>query len=179
MSRLLATALVAGLLSYAIGLRAQAPNVVTRESTVTATVDRIEKGPRTVTLRADGNQHLTVFVDPAVKEFDQLQTGEVVTVRYVESVIVQVRPNAALSQPRDTTDEAKKAGQPQVVAQQKAVVTIEDIDSQGLFVTYRTAGGVRGVRGVSDKRLLDGLHVGDRIEVTLTRERAVSIEKRR
>jgi hypothetical protein len=29
---------------------------------------------------------------------------------------------------------------------------------------------------VQDKKLLDGLHVGDRIEVTLTRERALSIK---
>ena len=28
---------------------------------------------------------------------------------------------------------------------------------------------------MQDKKLLDGLHAGDRIEVTLTRERALSI----
>jgi hypothetical protein len=33
------------------------------------------------------------------------------------------------------------------------------------------------MRPVTDKRLLEGLHVGDRIEVTLTRERAVSVER--
>ena len=154
----------------------QAPNVVTAESTVTGTVDTIEKGPRTLKVRV-GDQFQTVYVDPAVKEFDDLHTGDEVTVRYVESVIVQVRPNAALSGARDTTEEAKKAGRTDVVLQQKAVVTIENIDAQG-FVTYRTAGGMRGVRGVTDKRLLDGLHVGDRVEVTLTRERAVSIQRK-
>jgi hypothetical protein len=178
MSRLTAVGTVWILLACVIG-QAQAPHVVTSESTVTATVDHIEKGPRTVTLRGDGNQYQTVYVDPSVKEFDDLKTGDVVTVRYVESVIMQVKPNAALSQPRDTTEDARKAGQAQVVSQQKAVVTIENIDSQGLFVTYRTGGGMRAVRGVNDKRLLEGLRVGDRIEITLTRERAVSIQPRR
>jgi hypothetical protein len=153
--------------------------VVTTESTVTGTIERIEKGPRTLSLRAAGNQYMTVYVDPAVKEFDDLHAGDAVTVRYVESVIVQVRPNAALSAPRDTTEDARKAGHDQVLTQQKAVVTIEGIDSQGLVVTYRTAGGLRGARGVNDKRLLNGLHVGDRIEVTLRRERAVSIQPRK
>ena len=179
MSRLLATALVAGLLSYALPVRAQAPNVVTRESTVTATVDRIEKGTRTVTLRGEGNQYQTVYVDPAVKAFDELQTGDVVTVRYVESVVVQVRPNATLSDLRDTTAEAKKAGQANVLEQQKTVVTVESIDPQGQAITYRTAAGMKIMRVVNDKRLLQGLHPGDRIEVTSTRERAISIEKRR
>jgi len=160
-------------------VRAQAPNVVTTESTVTGTVDRIEKGARTLSLRGDGNQYQTVYVDPAVKEFDDLHTGDAVTVRYVESVIVRVRPNASLSEIRDTTEEARKAGNAQVVTQQKAIVTIEGIDSQGLFVTYRTAGGMRGVHPVINKQLLKGLHTGDRIEVTLTRERAVSIQRRR
>jgi hypothetical protein len=158
---------------------AQAPNVVTTASTVTGTVDRIEKGPRTVSLRAAGNQSMTVYVDPAVKEFDDLHAGDQVTVRYVESVIVQVRPDAPLSAPRDTTEDARKAGHDQVLTQQKAVVTIEGIDSQGLFISYRTAGGVRGARGVRDKRLLQDLKVGDRIEITFTRERAVSIQRRK
>ena len=158
---------------------AQAPNVVTHETTVTATVDQIDRGSRLLNLRGDNNQFLTVSVDPSLKEFESLQRGDTVTVRYVESVIVQVRPNAPLSEPRDTTEDAKKAGRSHIVGQHKAVVTIEEIDPQGLFVTYRTAGGMRGVRAVIDKRLLNGLHVGDRIEVTLTRERAVSLERRK
>ena len=177
MCRPFALALAAVLLACGT-VRAQAPNIVSAESTVTGTVNRIEKGPRTLGVRV-GNQYQTVYVDPSVKEFDDLHTGDTVTVRYVESVIVQVRPNAALSAARDTTEDAKKAGRPDVVLQQKAVVTIENIDSQGLFVAYRTAGGMRGVRGVNDKRLLDGLHAGDRVEVTLTRERAVSIQRRK
>ena len=32
---------------------------------------------------------------------------------------------------------------------------------------------------VADKKLLEGLHPGDRIEVTVTRERAISIEPAR
>ena len=35
------------------------------------------------------------------------------------------------------------------------------------------------VHFVQDKKLLEGLHVGDRIEVTLTRERALSINPAR
>ena len=100
-----------------------------------------------------------------------------ITVRYAESVVVQVRPGAELSDPRDVTAEAQKAGKKQVIQQLRAVVTVEGIDPQGLSIEYRTKDGLKVIRPLTDTRLLEGLHVGDRIEVTLTRERAVSIER--
>jgi hypothetical protein len=116
-------------------------------------------------------------VDPSVKALDDLKVGDVITVRYVESVVVQVRPGAALSDARDVTAEAQKAGNGEVLSQQKAVVKVESINPQGLSIEYRRQDGQKVLRQVQDKRLLEGLHVGDRIEVTFTRERAVSIEK--
>ena len=171
------SALVITLMSHAVQAQAPAPNVVATESTITATVDRIERSSRVVTLRSAGNVFQTVYVDPSVKAFDDLKAGDVVTVRYAESVVVQVRPGAALSDPRDVTAEAQKAGKKQVIQQLRAVVTVEGIDPQGLSIEYRTKDGLKVMRPVIDKRLLEGLHVGDRIEVTLTRERAVSVER--
>ena len=154
------------------------PDAVTRESTATGTVDRIERASRVVTFRSDDNVFHTVYVDPKVTAFDTLKVGDIVTVRYTESVIVQVRPEAKLAAPRDTTEEARKSGD-DVLEQQKIVVTIEDIDSQGLFVTYRTHDNRRLVHTVRDKALLEGIRRGDRVEVTLTRARAVTIERGR
>ena len=182
MSRALMFTTVVMLLGAAGGARAQAPNVVTTESTVKAKVDRIERSTRVVTLRHDGQEGsamLSVYVDPKVAGFNDLKVGDSVTVRYVESVIVQVRPGATLKDPRDTTEEAKKAGNAQVLEQTKATVVIEEIDSQGLSVTYRTQDNRKVLRQVHDKRLLEGLRRGDRVEVTMTRERAVSIEPHR
>jgi hypothetical protein len=155
----------------------QAPNVVTSESTMTATVDRIERSSRLVTLRAPGNVIHTVAVDPSIAIFDELRPGDTVTVRYVESVVVQVRPGAALSDVHDTTEAARKAGKEHVLQQLQATVTIERIDPQGLSIEYRTKDGQKLLRPVNDKRLVQGLREGDRVEVTLTRERAVSIER--
>jgi hypothetical protein len=170
--------LVLGILSVAAVAGRQAPNVVTRESTTKATVEKIEKSIRVVTLRADGNVFQSVYVDPSVKAFDDLKVGDRVTVRYVESAVVQVRRDAKLSDVRDTTDEAKK-GNESVIEQLRAVVTVEDVDPQGLTLTYRTRDNRKLVHVVQDKKLLEGLRPGDRIEVTLTRERAISIEPTR
>jgi len=161
------------------GAPVQAPNVATHETTTVATVDRVERSSRVLTARSEGNVVHTLYVDPSVKAFDDLKKGDVVTVRYIESVVVQVRPNAKLTAVQDTTAEAQKAGDANVLQQQKRIVTIEDIDSQGLFVTYRTQDNTRGVHAVQNKELLKGIRKGDRVEVTLTQSRAVSIERKR
>ena len=176
MFRSILSALVITLMSHAVQAQAPAPNVVATESTITATVDRIERSSRVVTLRSAGNVFRTVYVDPSVKAFDDLKAGDVITLRFAESVVVQVRPGAALSDPRDLTAEAQKANT-QVIQQMRAVVIVERIDPQGLSIEYRTKDGLKAIRPVNNKRLLEGLHVGDLIEVTLTRERAVSIER--
>jgi hypothetical protein len=155
------------------------PNTLTRESTVTGTVDRVERAGRLVTFRSDENVFQTVYVDPKVMALDTLKVGDVVTVRYTESVIVQVRPDAKPTAPQDTTEEARRSGDEHVLEQQNIVVTIEEVDPQGLFVTYRTHDNRRLMHAVRDKELLKGIRRGDRIEVTLTRARAVSIERGR
>jgi uncharacterized protein YdbL (DUF1318 family) len=180
MSRLLSSAAVAALLGVAAPAIAQTPNVATRESTFTATVDRVERSARVVRFRTDTKDTKTlqeIYVDPTVTEFDDLQVGDVVTVRYIDSVIVQVKPDAQPSTLHDTTAAAQKAGGDKVAAQSQAVVTIDKID--GSLVSYRTADGQYRVRQVNDKQLLTGLKAGDRVEVTVTRERAVDIQRQK
>lgn len=179
MSRLFASTVVLCLLWSGGPAQAQAPNVVTRESTVTATVDRIERSSRVVTFRSEGNVLQSVYVDPSVAAFDDLKTGDVVTVRYVESVIAEVRPNSKLTEVRDTTEEARKAGEEGIIQQLKMVVTIDEIDPQGQFVTYRASDNRKVMRPVTDKRVLEGIRPGDRVEITFTRARAISIERGR
>jgi hypothetical protein len=174
MLRLFSAAIVA----IALGAMASAQNVIATETTLTAAVDGINRSARTLTLRREGNITTMVSVDPSEKLFDELKVGDRIIVRYINSTIVQVRPEAALSRARDTTDEAR-AGNDQVVQQQKVVVIIEDIDPDRQFVVYRTKEGTRGQRRVADPALLQGVRKGDRVEVTLTRERAVSIERAR
>jgi len=179
MGRALASAVLVGVLGHLAVAGGQAPNVVTHESTTTATVERIEESIRVVTLHGAGNTYQSVYVEPSVKAFDQLKVGDVVTVRYIESAVVRVRRNAALVDLHDSTEEARKADNTNVIEQLKAVVTVDSVFSQGQTITYRTRDDRKMMRVVQDKKLLEGLHPGDRIEVTLTRERAISIEPAR
>ena len=79
MSRLFLSAVVAMLLWQAGQPGAQAPNVVSTETTVKATVDRIERNMRVVTLRQEGNVFQSVYVDPTVKEIGASMSSIIVS----------------------------------------------------------------------------------------------------
>jgi Cu/Ag efflux protein CusF len=51
------------------------------------------------------------------------------------------------------------------------------VDIANHQITYRTADDRKMAQAVEDTSLLKGLHSGDRIEVTLTRAKAISIGK--
>jgi hypothetical protein len=169
----------AGLLT--IPVLAQQPGTpVQQVGTLSGVVDRIDRTSRALTLRVADGVTQVVYVEPDLKLFDELKTGDKVTVRVSDSLIVAVRPDLKPKMPTDTTADAKKgdaAGQSEVLQQLKAVVTIESIDQRTHMVVYKTADNRRVIRPVANPRLLEGLKPGDVIEITYTRERAIELQR--
>jgi hypothetical protein len=122
---------------------AQPPGVVTHEATMTVTIERVDRFTREVAFQDANRVTQSVYVDPSVAAFDDLKAGDVVIVRYIDSVIVQVKPGARPTEARDTTEDARKAGGQGVLQQLTMVVTIESLDPEALVVTYRTHDNVR------------------------------------
>lgn len=146
----------------------------------TARVERVDMGGRSITVRTDQGTIHTVYVGPELSVFDQLRSGDTVTLRVVESVIVALKRGAKPTAMIDTTDAARKAsgGRSDVQQQLKAVVTIESVDIAAQSVVYIGGDNRRVMRTAVDPRLLDGLKKGDVVELTYTRERAIELEKR-
>jgi hypothetical protein len=165
-------------------VHAQEPRTSVREiAALAGVVDRTDRTSRTLTLRVANGVKETVYVAPDVMIFDELQIGDKVTVRVVESVIVAVRPDLKPSVPVDTTAAAKKesgaAGQGDVMQQLKAVVTVESVDLRTQTVTYRGGNNLRVIRAVADAGLIQGLKPDDVIEITYTRARAIEVRRNR
>lgn len=161
----------------------QEPKSSVREAvTVSGTVERIDRATRTLTLRTSAGTTQMVPVAAEVKLFDELKTGDRISVRLSESVIVAVRPGVKPSLPVDTTASATSrdpSGKSQVLVQIKAAVTIESVDQRQGVIIYKTADNQRVVRSVVEPRLLDGLKAGDVIEITYAREVAVDVQRAR
>jgi hypothetical protein len=161
----------------------QEPKSAVREFvTVSGTVERADRFTRTLTVRTSPNTTQVVTVAPEVKLFDELQTGDRITVRLSESVVVAVRPGAKPGLPVDTTSSATSrdpSGRGEVLQQVKAAVTVERVDRSQNVVVYKTGDNQRVTRAVANPRLLDGLKPGDVVEITYTREQAVDLQRAR
>jgi hypothetical protein len=165
-----------------VSVPSQEPKTSVRESVrVAGTVDRIDRIQRVLTLRGDQGFLQSVFVPPEVKLFNELKVGDRVVGRVRESIIVSTRPGLKPQVTTDTTADAAKqprdATDAQLLQQLKAVVTIESVDPATALVTYQTADNRRLIRAVLDPKLLEGLKPGDVVEVTLTRERVVELQR--
>jgi hypothetical protein len=163
---------------------AQEPKMSVREFvTVAGTVDRIDRLTRILTLRVGNNTTQPLYVPQEIKLFDELKTGDQVSARVRESVIVSARPGLKPQLTTDTTaDAANKregAGGLELVQQLKAVVTVDDIDRKARVIAYRTADNRHVVRSVASPQLIEGLKAGDVIEITWTREQVLELQRQR
>jgi hypothetical protein len=177
------TAAAGMLLLLAGAAFAQDPNAAVRDvALVGGRVERIDPFARSVTIRtAEGLMH-TVYAGRDLKAFDELKSGDAVTVRVSESVVVAVKPGAKMTAIEDSTAAAKKSprgSSADVLQQLKAVVRVESVDRDRQMIAYKTADNRNVVRQVTDRHLIDTLKPGDVVEITYTRERAIEITKSR
>src|SRR3982750_1934751 len=126
----------------AVPVRAQEPKTSVREFvSLAGVVDRVDRFSRILTIKAGGIPQ-SVYVPPEFKLFDELKTGDHVTARIRESVIVAARPGAKPRLVTDTTAEAAKnrgsEGGSQLMQQVTAGGTIESGDRQTPLRTPKT-----------------------------------------
>ncbi len=162
------------LLLAALPLSAFAQKAVTQGEVVemTAEIVAIDKDARVLTLEDEDGEIEEVVCGPEVKRFDELKVGDKVTFRYYESIVSQIRkpgdpapaPTGAPALVRGTG--AKPSG---TLSQQlSATVTITEIDAKVPSVTVKTEDGRTMSFKVEDKRNLEGVKVGDKVDITYT-----------
>ena len=148
---------------------------------MTATIEAIDHDNRLITLKdKDGNTE-ELLAGPQIKRFDELKVGQTVTFRYHESVAVQIRKPGEAAAPTATGKETVVRGQgakpsATVSRQDTATVTIKSIDAKVPAVTVVTENGHTLSLKVDDRKNLEGVAVGDRVEITYTTALAVAVK---
>jgi hypothetical protein len=159
----------------------QEPRAVTQQVfAVSGEVDDVDRVGRNVTIKSAGVIQAPIYVGPDLPIFDQLNRGDIVTIRFFDSYIVDLTPGARMALPSDTTAEAQKAldrADASVLQQTRLIVTVDAIDAANRVVTYHGVDNRRVFRQVQHPRLIEGLKVGDVVTITYTRARAAAIEK--
>ena len=165
---------------------AQQPSDLVREQiTLRGTVEAIDHTVRTVTIRGDRGNVVTLDIAKSVVPFDQLQVGDVVSVAYYDRVSVRLKP--AGEAPVDRTDPpvATSTGTTlpgaTVASQRVTTVTITGWDPALRTVTFTGPTGTaysRRLLDSTDASIMAGLKVGDRVDVTRTEAVRLAVESR-
>jgi Cu/Ag efflux protein CusF len=168
-------------LFFAIPLAALAQKAVTQGDAIetTAEIVAIDKDARVVTLKDADGEFEEVFCGPEVKRFDELKVGDKVTFRYYESVVSQIRkpgdPKPASSAPKLVRGTgAKPSGT--LSEQMSATVTITEIDAKVPSVTVKTEEGRTMSFKIEDKKNLEGVKVGDKVDITYTAALMITVK---
>lgn len=181
MWKTLASLSLFAVMSLAASAQTQGDKTVTKQNqiTATATIRAIDQATRSVTLRTENGDEDTFTVGPEVTRFNQLKVGDKIKATYYEALVFQLRkPNS----PSTPSGDAAVAGRIKEVpggaigTQQTRTVTVKAVDMNAPSITVVTADGRTLTRKIGDKKNLEGVNPGDRIDITYTQAVVVAAE---
>src|SRR5262249_31570843 len=169
---LIAVAVIAFTALATIASLAQMAKPVTRSKSVTiqSTITEIDKTHRIVTLKGPKGNLVDVYTPEKVKRFNDLKVGDVVTVTYTESLAFKVRKPGEAAPPKQMSGVNLREGKPGATStQQRTVsVSVEAVDKSVPSITVKDSEGHVTSFLVRDAKNLEGVNVGDKIDITYT-----------
>lgn len=177
MSRITA-AVLTGLLVLGVASRAQAQVKVIPgdKETVTATVEAVEQGSRTVIIRTKSGELRSVELGPNV-QIEKIHVGDNVNATYYENIIIRKKPAGEADV--DTLEvaahrnDAKAGGS--IGVQQAITATITAIDMNVPSISLKGPRGWSYSSKVQDKKALEQVKVGDKVDITWTQAILASV----
>jgi len=146
---------------------------------VSATITAIDKATRGITLKGPKGDEVKVTAGPEVKNFDQLKVGDVVNLKYYESLAMELKKGGGMKV--EKTEKAGAAGvkpgeKPAGVAGRQITVVGDVIAMDAATQTLTVKGPERTVNlKVRDPEQYKLVAVGDQIQATYTEALAVAV----
>lgn len=173
----------AGLMSVmpVMALAQTAPKPVMKENTITGTakITAIDHKTRSMTLKyADGTEE-TFTVEPVVTRFDQFKVGDSIRATYTESLLMEVRKPGAAPPVADTAVAAGRLKQTPGAAaavMQTTAVTVKAVDAAKGSITVTTKDGHTITRKAANPKNLEGVKVGDTIDIFYSQGLILNLE---
>lgn len=179
-------ACLAATLCLATVARAEAPaaaprgEAVVASETVTATVVKVDQETREVTLKAEDGEEFSFVASEDVRNLAQMKPGDVVTATYAEALAYEVKKGGTVVGPATVVGGAaaelgtRPAGG--IARQTTATVIITAIDPKAPSVTFKGPQGNTRTITVQHPEKLEGVSVGDTVELTFTEAFAIKVE---
>jgi Cu/Ag efflux protein CusF len=169
--------------AFAQATQGAAPPRVVRsaEAVMTATVVAIDMQKRIVTLKGEDGQVKDIKVGEEAVNLPQVKVGDIVTVKYFESIAVEVMKPGTVAGvgEKEAIVRAKPGEMPGGMAAKEVTVTatITAIDKQKGTLTLKGPEGKLNTVKVQDPANLDKVKVGDDLMITYTEALAISVER--
>ena len=168
-------------LAGAIAASGQAPIVKSSTVSASATIQAIDTTARTITLRNDRGEEDIYSVGPEVKRFNEMKIGDTVKMTYMESLVLQIRKAGGAPGPTSVqgsvTPGTGRLPAATAAVQDKMTVTVKAIDPSLPSITVTTPDSRTITRKVENTKNLEGVNVGDLIDITYTRALLTAIER--
>jgi hypothetical protein len=168
-------ALVSVTMAYA---QQRTPLSVTESVTVKATIEAIDKTNQIITLKMPKGNLVDVLADEKMKRFDELKVGDVVTATYTESVAVHLRKPGEPEPDINKVIVTPQGGRPgaKIEDVRTMTVTIEEVDRKAPSVKVKDREGKVYSFPVRDAKRLEGIKVGDQLEIYYTSALLLKVE---
>jgi hypothetical protein len=147
--------------------------------TITATIEAIDQTNRIVTLKGPQGNLVDTYVDESYKRFNQLKVGDQVKAQYYESLAMSIRkpgdPAPAAGVKESVT---AREGAPGATAARQLTgsVTVTALDPKVPSISVKgPKGNVFSMR-VQDPKRLQGVKVGDTIDVAYTQALLIAVD---
>ena len=169
------------LIAAASAAQAQVKIIPGERQTTTATIEGIESGSRMLTVRTDKGELHTFRVPESQTGFSSLKIGDKISATYYDNVVVRKKaPGEADVDTREGALIRGSAGGPGSTAaiQQTITATIDAIDPNVPSITLSGPRGWKYSTKVQDKKALEQVKVGDKVDITWTEAMLVSVAKK-
>jgi Cu/Ag efflux protein CusF len=177
----LATAAVAGAQSQTqpqTAPRTPAPVGAAGTVTLSATIEAIDSTTRSVTLKGKEGNVVTIICGPEIQRFNELKVGDTVTFQYHEGIVFSIAAPGSTPPPPGTAVVRSGGDRPagMIAKRETAVVTILAMDPKVPSVTIQKADGGKMSFKVEDPKNLEGVKVGDKVQIVYAQALAVAVK---
>lgn len=154
----------------------------TKVTKTSATIETIDSTNRLITLKGEDGNLETFEAGPEVKRFDALKVGDKVTFRYTESLAFDLRKPGDTSKGGSGGESVARGTGPKpkgtFFKMQTATVTVEAVDPKVPSISVRDADGDKVTHKVKEenRKALDGVKPGDRIDITYAETLVIEAE---
>ncbi len=147
-----------------------------------ATVQAVDLEKRVVTLKGEKGNVFDVAVGEEVRNLPQVKVGDIVVVKYYESIAFRILKPGEIAEgvrETETMSRAKPGESPagKVGREVSLVATIQAIDKKKATVTLKGPEGRTVTVKAENPKNLEKIKVGDEVQITYTEALAVSVEK--